>query len=156
MATKTGTNGSNILRGTSDPDVLIGRGGDDILYGRSDGDVLRGDAGDDRLFGQGGDDTLKGGRGDDLLSGGTADNTFVFARNSGEDVIADFSKGDENLIDVSAYGIERFADLDIDESAAGVTIDLGKSAGGSGNVNTVTLLGLDDNDLDAGDFIFVA
>ncbi len=156
MATKTGTNGSNILRGTSDSDVLIGRGGDDILYGRSDADVLRGDGGDDRLFGQGGDDTMIGGRGDDLMFGGTADNTFVFARNSGEDVIGDYRKGDENLIDVSAYGIKRFDDLDIDESASGITIDLGKSAGGSGNVNTVTLLGLNDDDLDAGDFIFVA
>jgi Ca2+-binding RTX toxin-like protein len=156
MATKTGTNGSNILRGTSDSDVLIGRGGADLLYGRSDADVLRGDGGGDTLFGQGGDDTLIGGNGDDLLWGGTADNTFVFGKNSGEDVIADFRKGDENLIDVSGYGIKRFADLDIDESSAGVTIDLGKSAGRSGNVNTVTLLGLDEDDLDACDFIFVA
>ncbi|HSO42282.1 MAG TPA: calcium-binding protein [Rhodospirillales bacterium] len=156
MATRTGTNGSNILRGTSDSDVLIGRDGDDVLYGRSEGDVLRGDAGDDRLFGQGGDDTLIGGRGEDLLSGSTADNTFIFGRNSGEDVITDFWDGDENLIDVSAYGIKRFGDLDIDASTAGVMIDLGKSVGGSGNVNTVTLLGFDENDLDAGDFIFVA
>lgn len=156
MATKTGTNGSNILRGTSDSDTLIGRGGADLLYGRSDADMLRGDGGDDKLFGQGGDDTLIGGKGDDLLWGGTADNTFVFGKDSGEDVIADFRNGDENLIDVSAYGVERFADLDMDESKAGVTIDLGKSAGGSGNVNTVTLLGLDEDDLDACDFIFVA
>jgi Ca2+-binding RTX toxin-like protein len=91
-----------------------------------------------------------------VLWGGTADNTFVFGKNSGEDVIADFRKGDENLIDVSGYGIKRFADLDIDETSAGVTIDLGKSADGSGNVNTVTLLGLDEDDLDACDFIFVA
>jgi Ca2+-binding RTX toxin-like protein len=154
MATKTGTNGDNILRGTSDSDVLIGLSGDDILYGRSDGDVLRGDSGNDTLSGQGGDDTLIGGRGDDLLSGGTADNTFVFGRNSGEDIIADFSDGDENVIDVRGYGIESFADLDLDENAAGITIDLGKSAGGSGNVNTVTLLGVDD--VDSADFLFIA
>lgn len=154
MATKRGTNGDNILRGTSDSDVLIGLGGDDILYGRSDGDVARGDDGNDWLFGEGGDDTLIGGRGDDLLSGGTADNTFVFGRNSGEDVISDFSKGDENVIDVRGYGIDSFADLDFDEDASGITIDLGKSAGGSGNVNTVTVLGV--RDLDPDDFVFIA
>jgi Ca2+-binding RTX toxin-like protein len=156
MATKTGTNGNNILRGTSDSDVLIGLGGDDILYGRSDGDYLRGDDGDDWLFGEGGDDTLIGGRGDDRLSGGTADNNFVFAKNSGEDVITDFRDGDESLIDVRGWGIKRFSQLDMDENALGVTIDLGKSIGWSGNVNTVTLLDVDLDDLDRGDFLFVA
>ena len=159
MATKTGTNGNNTLYGTSDSDVLDGRGGNDILFGRSDGDILRGGDGNDALYGQGGDDTLIGGRGDDLLSGGSADNTFVFAFNSGEDVITDFISDvdrDDNVIDVRGYGIESFADLreQIDENAAGVTIDLGKAAGGSGNVNTVTLLDVDENDLGSNDFLF--
>ena len=159
MATKTGTNGNNTLYGTSDSDVLDGRGGNDILFGRSDGDILRGGDGNDALYGQGGDDTLIGGRGDDLLSGGSADNTFVFAFNSGVDVITDFISDvdrDDNLIDVRGYGIESFADLrkQIDENAAGVTIDLGKAAGGSGNVNTVTLLDVDENDLGSNDFLF--
>lgn len=159
MATKTGTNGNNTLEGTSDSDVLNGLGGNDILFGRSDGDILRGDDGNDALYGQGGDDTLIGGRGGDLLSGGSADNTFVFAFNSGEDVITDFISDvdrDDNVIDVRGYGIESFADLreQIEENAAGVTIDLGKAAGGSGNVNTVTLLDVDENDLGSNDFLF--
>lgn len=154
MTTKIGTSGNNIIRGTSDTDLLIGRGGNDVLYGRSNADVLRGDDGDDALFGEGGDDTLIGGRGEDLLSGGSADNTFVFARNSGEDVITDFGDGDENLIDVRGYGIENFNDLDLDTGRVGITIDLGNSAGGAANVNTVTLL--DVYDLDPEDFVFVA
>lgn len=154
MATRIGTSNNNIIRGTSDSDVLIGRGGDDILYGRSDGDVLRGDDGNDTLSGEGGDDILTGGRGADLLSGGTADNRFVFSRDSGEDVITDFGDGDQNLIDVRGYGIASFDELDLDANTLGITIDLGKSAGGSGNVNTVTLLGVDD--LDPDDFVFIA
>ncbi len=161
MATKTGTNGKNILHGTSDFDVLNGRGGNDILFGRSDGDILRGGDGNDVLFGQGGDDRLIGGRGDDLLSGGTGDNTFVFGFNSGEDVITDFTSDvdrDENIIDVRGYGIKSFADLreHFDEHSFGVNIDLGKAAGGSGNVNTVTLLDVDLADLHPHDFLFIA
>jgi Ca2+-binding RTX toxin-like protein len=159
MATKTGTNGNNTLEGTSDSDVLYGLGGNDILRGRSDADVLWGGDGDDWLFGQGGDDKLIGGRGDDWLSGGSADNTFVFGRNSGEDIIADFLSDvdrDDNLIDVRGYGIKSFAALreHLDENSAGVTIDLGKAAGGSGNVNTVTLLDVDESDLVSSDFLF--
>jgi Ca2+-binding RTX toxin-like protein len=161
MATKTGTNGNNTLYGTSDSDVLNGLGGNDILFGRSDGDILRGGDGNDALFGQGGDDRLIGGRGDDVLFGGTGDNTFVFGFNSGEDVITDFTSDvdrDENIIDVRGYGIKSFADLreHLDEDAFGVNIDLGKAAGGSGNVNTVTLLDVDLADLDPHDFLFIA
>ena len=161
MATKTGTNGNNTLEGTSDSDVLYGLGGNDILRGRSDADILWGGDGNDALFGKGGDDTLIGGRGDDWLSGGSADNTFVFGLNSGEDIISDFVSDvdrDDNLIDVRGYGIRSFAALQehLDENSAGVTIDLGKAAGGSGNVNTVTLLDADLADLDQYDFIFLA
>ena len=70
----------------------------------------------------------------------------------------DFPKQWHDLIDVRGYGIRSFAALrnHLDENAAGVTIDLGKAAGGSGNVNTVTLLDADLADLDRYDFIFLA
>ena len=153
MATKNGTNGNNTLEGTSDSDVLDGLGGNDILRGRSDADSLLGGDGNDALYGQGGDDRLIGGRGDDWLSGGSADNTFVFDFNSGEDFITDFITDvdrDDNVIDVRGYGIKSINDLrnHISENATGVIIDLGKAAHGSGNVNTVTLLDVELNDLD--------
>lgn len=154
MTTKIGDSGDDVLRGTSDPDALVGLGGDDVLLGRSDGDILAGDEGDDTLLGGGGDDVLLGGSGDDLLSGGTADNTFVFGPNNGEDIIPDFWNGDDNKIDVTAYNILSFADLDIDTDLSGITLDFGESIGASPDVNTVTLVGV--YDLDASDFLFAA
>lgn len=101
MATRTGTNGNDILRGTFREDTLFGLNGDDLLrgqggddpllsgggdndhvlggegddqlYGNNGSDQLRGENGDDRLHGGNGNDYLLGGRGTDTLSGGHGD-----------------------------------------------------------------------------------
>ena len=70
--------------------------------------ALTGGNGRDRIAGSGGDDALRGLEGDDLLTGGWGSDTFVFAPNSGNDVVTDFDAnpaGGQDLLDISAFGV---------------------------------------------------
>lgn len=78
-ATIVGTDGDDVLKGTTGPDVVsLGdgndrfndKGGDDIVCGGPGADYLWGSDGDDRLYGEAGADTIYGVLGDDLLDGG--------------------------------------------------------------------------------------
>ena len=85
----------------------------------------------------------------DTLTGGTGTDTFVFDRDNGNDVVTDFTNG-EDLIDLSAFPtISNFSDLTITSGDNGVTIDLTEYGGG-----TILLQGFDINDLDSSDFLF--
>lgn len=102
-----------LVSGSIWDDTMSGGSGDDVLWGIHGNDVLSGGDGNDQLVGDwgsdgggsGGDDILDGGAGDDWLRGGDDADTFVFQPGSGNDTIADFTPGDGDLIDVSAYGI---------------------------------------------------
>ena len=72
-----GTDGPNVLTGTTKPDVIMGLGGADVIRGANDDDVICGGAGDDNLRGENGVDTLLGGFGDDVLSGGNGDDSLI-------------------------------------------------------------------------------
>lgn len=72
-----GTEGDDVLSGTSNADVIMGLGGDDTISGRNGDDVLCGGAGDDELWGGNGDDVLLGGFGADSLSGGNGDDDLI-------------------------------------------------------------------------------
>lgn len=65
MAGTEGTEGDDILIGTSLADVLDGKDGNDKLYGLEGNDVLIGGSGNDVLDGGSGTDFLLGGPGDD-------------------------------------------------------------------------------------------
>jgi Ca2+-binding RTX toxin-like protein len=69
-ATMVGTEGPDVLRGTSERDVIVALGGDDVIRAGSGDDVVCAGDGDDRVFGRGGDDLLWGDDGNDLLKGG--------------------------------------------------------------------------------------
>lgn len=106
----TGSEGDNLLQGGGGDDTLIGNDGDDrlaagsgqdVLEGNAGSDNLDGGAGEDRLDGGIGTDTLNGGEDDDALFGGAGADTFVFRGNFGEDTIADFEDGTDE-IDLSA------------------------------------------------------
>lgn len=56
---------------------IDGTDGDDILSGTSVADRMRGFGGNDLLFGGAGDDTLDGGTGNNLLMGGSGNDTYV-------------------------------------------------------------------------------
>lgn len=85
-----GTNSSEALDGSADPDEIHGLDGDDNLYGHGGDDVLYGDNGDDLLAGGAGNDTLDGGAGNDTLWGGDGSDHIIFRDGYGHDVIMDF------------------------------------------------------------------
>ena len=68
-ATMVGTNGDDVLDGTSGSDVIVGLGGDDAINGLGGKDYLCGGSGDDTIGGGGGPDRIYGGGGNDTLDG---------------------------------------------------------------------------------------
>ncbi|UVC11520.1 hypothetical protein IHQ71_13620 [Rhizobium sp. TH2] len=77
--------------------------------GASHGQEMYGNKAANRLEGNGGDDTLVGGRGKDELHGDTGADIFIFAKgDTGKtaakaDTIADFSLGDSDVINLTAW-----------------------------------------------------
>ena len=77
-ATIIGTPGSDLIRGTSGPDVIVRGDKKDLIYGLSGGDRIcgdgiddiRGNGGDDQLFGGANVDVVAGGNGNDFIDGG--------------------------------------------------------------------------------------
>jgi hypothetical protein len=74
-ATKTGTNGANVIRGTAGVDVIAGLGGNDTIRGLAGNDFLCGGGGRDKLIGGGGRDKLFGQAGRDICKGGPKKDT---------------------------------------------------------------------------------
>jgi 2',3'-cyclic-nucleotide 2'-phosphodiesterase (5'-nucleotidase family) len=118
----------NVVNGfNNSDDVINAQGGNDSIFGLSGNDLLRGGLGNDRLFGGLGKDSLFGSEGDDFLDGGLGDDflwgdagrdTFVIARRSGTDTIADFQVGVDR-IELSS-GL-RFEQLSIVPGSGGAT-----------------------------------
>jgi hypothetical protein len=78
VATKVGTPGRDIIRGTNKRDVIValggndkidGRGGHDLICAGPGNDLVIGGTGIDRIYGQAGRDRLYGGPGPDWLAG---------------------------------------------------------------------------------------
>lgn len=96
-ATRLGTPGDDVLRGTNHADrlyggagndKLFGRGGNDRLYGGSGNDLLAADTGGDRLYAGRGADTLLGGAGRDRIYAATKrDATDTIVAGAGNDRI---------------------------------------------------------------------
>ena len=77
LPTIRGTDGTDVLTGTSGPDVIMGLGGNDVIRGGNADDVICGGAGNDVLSGDNGVDVLLGGFGNDVLSGGNGNDTLI-------------------------------------------------------------------------------
>ena len=69
--------------------VINGESGDDVIWASSGKDTLNGGDGNDVLF---------GGKGIDTLTGGNGADTFEFEKDSGNDVIKDYSKSDGDIL----------------------------------------------------------
>jgi Ca2+-binding RTX toxin-like protein len=67
-ATQVGTNGPDVINGTSHRDVIVGLRGHDVIDGRG---------GDDLICGSGGVDVVSDGPGDDVVWGGPARDNFL-------------------------------------------------------------------------------
>lgn len=96
---------------------------------------------------------MNGGLGDDVLIGGEGTDSFVFEVSSGVDVIEDFDTAAGEVIDLTALGLaddfDGFSASSITEDADGnALIDLGAG-------NSITLLGVQVDDLQASYFTFV-
>jgi Ca2+-binding RTX toxin-like protein len=99
--------GNDTLKGGAGNDTVKGGAGLDRLFGDSGNDLLQGGDGNDRLAGGAGRDTLDGGKGDDILDGGAGNDTmtggagrdtFVFSRGSGTDRATDFSRAQNDRL----------------------------------------------------------
>lgn len=102
-------------------DVLTGGFGNDRLYGLGGKDVLVGGEGKDNMYGGQGDDVLDGGFGSDYYSGGLGNDVFMFSNIDAifNDVIADFSEGDQlflNIDGIASWG-EFIGDKDFSGEA---------------------------------------
>ena len=142
--------GADQLYGGAGNDTLFGGAGNDALYGGAGNDKLYGGDGNDTLFGGAGDDLLEGGAGNDTLYGGSGHDTFVFAANSGNDVISDFTAG-AGGVDVISFDDAVFANFAAVQAATSDTADgaLISFTGGS-----VLLEGVTKAQLVASDFDF--
>lgn len=130
-------------------DVINGNDGNDRIVGLVGDDVLSGGNGNDRLFGNSGNDEFRGGLGTDVMTGQSGADTFFFEVNPGRDTVTDFTTGTD-ILNVAAH----FADFAAVQAA---TVDVGANAqitfapGG----HFLTLTGVLEADLSAGDFAFV-
>ena len=139
--------GHDELRGGLGSDELHGGDGNDRLSGGKGSDVLFGEAGDDTLYGRQSNDLLDGGAGNDTLEGGHGDDIFVFGDSHGNDVISDFTIGEDLIwIDRTTTAAIEYDDLGISQVGNDTVIDTGDS--------TITLLNVNMADLSIDDFFF--
>ncbi|MGZ0188678.1 MAG: hypothetical protein ACKVH0_11860, partial [Alphaproteobacteria bacterium] len=124
-------------------DVYVGDDNDNWIEGGDGDDLLSGGAGNDGIDGGAGNDVIDGGAGHDWLVGGAGADIFVFGVDSGYDEIADFSVGDYDQLDLSAYADQN---ISISQVGANVLIELGDNA-------SVALENVDLADLTAANFI---
>ncbi len=99
-----GDSEDNRMYGSAGNDTIVGGGGDDEVYGGDGDDFLTGDHpgpdaedGDDTLYGGAGRDDLYGGAGDDILQGDAGNDIFIYEGNDGDDIITDFTIGEDVL-----------------------------------------------------------
>ena len=128
-----------------------GTGAANVMIGNRGDNVLNGGGGDDTLSGGSGNDTINGGGGNDFLTGNGGFDTFVFSNNWGEDTIAGYNLAAAEDIDLSGVdAITNFSDLTANHLR---TAEDGSAVIFSGS-NSITLLGVTEDDLANSDFIF--
>lgn len=142
-----GNDGNDTLEGAAGADTLDGGSGADLLEGGEGNNILIGGDGDDRLIGGNGDDVLTAGNGDDTIFGGAGIDSILFGVNWGNDTVADFEKGREQL-DLSATGL-TFDDLTIKQQGDNAVIEDGAG-------NSITLTDTAAATVDISDFLFAA
>ena len=143
--------GFNVINnGLLEGDVVLGIGND--IFTGNDGVVtgtIFGNRGDDTIIAGSNGASIEGGQGNDISFGGAGNDVFIFRENSGADSIGGFIDGQDQL-DVSAlFDDAEEAIAAASQTALGTVIDLGGDT-----TNTVTLFGINVEQLDATDFLF--
>ncbi|WP_310620871.1 calcium-binding protein [Flexibacterium corallicola] len=145
----TSSNGNLYLTGTNFADVIFAM--NSVKTNQSDDTYLYGFDGDDWLVGGDGDDMLFGGTGDDKMTGVNGSNTFVFEENAGNDIITDFTIGQDTLKfykDGVTFEDLVISQIDDDQSPSGTATYI------EYNNNTITLWETDSQSLTQDDMIF--
>jgi VCBS repeat-containing protein len=131
--------------------VTDSRGGSDsvqIVFAQPalSGVLLEGGSGKDFILGTTGGDTLVGGAGDDTLFGGDGHDVFVFQSGDGDDRIADFVQG-EDQIDLSALfgSYQAMLDAHVFDTAPGGPYMMNLGNGQTLSLN-VAVASLNQND----------
>ncbi|WP_268247705.1 calcium-binding protein [Neogemmobacter tilapiae] len=124
----------------------------DRMAGEAGNDRLQGLGGRDSLYGGDGDDQIAGGEGFDRLEGGAGQDAFIFAKAGGQDRIVDFTLSGPEADVVNLHKLTQitgFADL-----KANHLRQVGADAVIEANGTIIVLVGIDKDDLRAGDFVF--
>ncbi|MGH1413597.1 MAG: calcium-binding protein [Pelagimonas sp.] len=139
-----GNVGNDSAEGGAGHDTVGGGRGNDTLRGGTGADQVWGSEGNDFLSGDDGHDTVAGGTGNDTLLGGAGNDTFTFYAQPGNDVIRDFTVG-EDQIQILEHNL-TYQGLNLEATSAGTVIHL---EGGD-----ILLEGVTRASLDADDFLF--
>lgn len=138
-------------------DTIDGGDAATFIFGQQGNDVINAGGGDDRIGGNSGFDTINAGAGNDTIFGDFNADTFVFEDGHGSDVVGDFdAMNDFEKIDLSGLStINSLADLNLMSSTSGAATQVGADVEiDTGGGNSITLVGVNLDDLDANDFIF--
>jgi hypothetical protein len=148
-----GTDGDDLLVGTSLRDEISGGDGDDLIHGGGGNDILFGGAGNDNIFGGDGDDLIFGGPGDDVIFGGAGnDRIYGGAGNDrihggdGDDIL--FGEDGDDWIDGGAGDDIIFGGPGNDTLIDGAGRD--HVFGGDGNDTFLVSVDGDDDFFDGG------
>ncbi|HEY9552840.1 calcium-binding protein [Allosphingosinicella sp.] len=142
-----GDAGNDVLRGDDGSDWIDGGDGNDRLSGGLMADALHGGRGRDYLDAGAGHDMLEGAEGNDIYVGGTGADAFIVDRNSGDDVVLDFTAGPGSFDHVALLDISA-DELIINDTDEGVLIAW------DGGEDSILLKGVFKNDLVQDDFMF--
>lgn len=126
------------------------------IFGTSFDDSIRGSDSDDVLLGNGGADFLDGGLGDDTLIGGAGIDSFGYNMGEGgADVITGFFSSNEVIYLLGVVEDGEFGPFDFEDLIDNFATDVGaNTVFDFFNGNTLTLVGLNIEDLSASNFDF--
>ena len=138
---------SNSFTGDAAANIFVGGTVSDVISGNGGADLLQGVVGDDSIFGGDGGDAILGGKGSDTMQGGADADGFYFQDGDGADVILDFVIGEDALLFISNT-YNAIADLAFATDSSGdATISYG--------ISTITLVGIDQSDIEGSATSFI-
>jgi len=145
--------GHDLIEGNGGDDIITGGDGNDAIGGGEGNDDLNGQAGTDKLFGDAGDDILRANDGHDRMTGGSGNDTFGF-EGEGHFQVNDFTMGEDRLFfDSEKLGINSMEQLvsvitRVEQKVDSTRIEF------MDNATSITLIGVDVNDITADMIIF--
>lgn len=125
----TGSNGRDLLQGTTQTEILQGLGGNDRLIGNGGNDKLIGGDGTDELIGGDGRDVFTGGKGVDIIQTGGGQDAIQFTSLQGAgDQITDFNPEQDRIEFSQSFGDEVSRGMAIADQQPVMGLSLGTSA----------------------------